>query len=105
MKQRQKDLEKAAEMEAEQRNKYLQYMNNNYKTTLEYKREREKKKRESELKEEQRRLKIIQKDLKEEQLRNRKKKETFMQEVAEVENHNKKMRELQTLNKKSEWFY
>ena len=42
MKQRQKDLEKAAEMEAEQKNKYLQYMNNNYKTTLEYKREREK---------------------------------------------------------------
>ncbi|CAI2364926.1 unnamed protein product [Moneuplotes crassus] len=102
MKQREEELRKAAEMEKDQRNKYLEYMNNNYKTTLDYKREREREKKESDLEEERKRLKIIEKDLKEEQFRNHKKKENFMKEVAEIENHKKQMKEFEKLNKNRE---
>ena len=57
MKEKEKQLEKAAELEREQKQKYLEYMNNAYKTSLEYKREKEREKREVELEEEKERLK------------------------------------------------
>ena len=95
IKNREKNLEKVKEMEKEQKHKYLEYMNNNYKTTLDYKRELQKEKRESELEEERLRLKIIDKDLKDEQFRKQKKKETYIQEIQQVENHKKIMNEME----------
>ena len=93
MKEREKELEIAKNLEHEQRNKYLAYMNNTYKTTLEYKKDKERGRKEADLEDEKEQLKQIQRDLKEEQKRNEKKKATFMHEVYEVENHTKMMKE------------
>jgi hypothetical protein len=93
MKEREKELEIAKNLEHEQRNKYLAYMNNTYKTTLEYKKDKERGQKEADLEDEKEQLKRIQRDLKEEQKRNEKKKATFMHEVYEVENHTKMMKE------------
>lgn len=99
MKEREKELQKAALLEQEQKAKYLEYMNNNYKTTLEYKKEKERNQREAELEEEKEQLKRIQRDLKEEQKRNEKKKATFMHEAYEVEHHKRMLKENDKLRK------
>lgn len=101
---REKELEKAMEMEKEQRMKNNMTLSKNYKTTLEYKKEREREQKESELEEERERLKKIERDLKQEQARNQKKKATFMQEVQEVENHKRMMKEMEKQNKQSKLF-
>lgn len=102
MKEKERQLHQAANMEKEQKQKYLEYMNNNYKTSLDYKREKQREERESELEEERERLKRIQRDLKEEQRRNGVKKATFMQEAQEVENHKRMMKQLESQRKQDE---
>lgn len=87
-------------MEQDQKHKYQEYMNNNYKTSLEYKRERDREQREAELEEERERLKLIQRDLKEEQKRNNIKKATFVQEAQEVANHKRMLKEMEEENKR-----
>lgn len=102
MKEKEKQLEKAAELEREQKQKYLEYMNNAYKTSLEYKHVKEREKREIELEEEKERLKRIQKDMKEEQRRNNIKKTTFVQEAQEVANHKRMLKDLEAQRKQDE---
>ena len=102
MKEREKYLEKVAEMEKEQKNKYMEYMNNNYKTTLEYKKERDREQKEAELEEEKERLKRIQRDMKEEQRRNNVKKANFIQEAQEVANHKRMLKEFEDSRKQQE---
>lgn len=99
MKEREKQYEQIAEIEKGQR---LKYMNDNYKTSIEYKKEKEREQKESELEEERERLKRIERDLKEEQRRNNVKKATFVQEAQEVANHKRMMKELEEHRKQQE---
>lgn len=102
MKEREKYLEKVAEMEKEQKNKYMEYMNNNYKTSLEYKKERDREQKEAELEEERERLKRIQRDIKEEQKRNNVKKANFIHEAQEVANHKRMLKDFEDTRKQQE---
>lgn len=102
MQERQKALEKAAVLEAEQKQKYLDYVNQTYRSSLEYKREKDKERREAEVEEERERLKKIQRDLKEEQARNETIKRTFVREAEEVANHKKMLKDFEKVQKEEE---
>lgn len=94
------------EMQKAKDKKYQEYMNGAYKSALEYKREKEREKRDAEVEEERERLKRIQKELKEEEAKRGVKKATFVHEAQEVANNKRMMKELtqkQKLDEKSEY--
>lgn len=102
MKEKEEQLKKAAELEAEQKAKYLDYMNQNYKSTLKYKEDKSKGNREAEIEEERERLKLIQKDLRQEELRKGQKKANFTQEAQEVVSYKRMIKEMENKRKVDE---
>jgi hypothetical protein len=80
----------------------LEYMNNTYKTSLEYKKEMSRGTREREIEEEREQLKRIQKDLKEQQRLNSVRKTNFIHEAQEVAEYKKRIKEMDEVRKQQE---
>ena len=77
-------------------------MNDTYRTSLEQKKQKERENKETDMEEELKRLKYIQKDLKEQERLNNVKKTTFIHEAQEVAEHKRQIKELEQQKKQVE---